>query len=337
MIAVRRIDGTTVHPTVHNADMPLKTGFKAIKLPEAAATVPAGHLVSGTTALGAALLWLCLALAAPVAMSAEEESFIRMVRDQHGQPAALEVAIAGYRTPGGDRVDLVSAVHVADRSYFQELSRRFDHYDLVLYELVGEPGQVSVQANASPSMVSMFQGGMTQALGLSFQLEEIDYRRPNMLHADLTTREFSESMRRRGESIIGLMFKSWALSMAEQQRGSVRPPEVSLLRVLLADDRQLALKRLMAEQLADQSHLLDLLADEQGSTLITVRNRRALEVLQSRLGRSGQKIAIFYGAGHMPDFDRVMRAELGFRPTSRIWVRAWDLRSAMPKEKEKPK
>ncbi|MCA1778147.1 MAG: hypothetical protein LC637_01830 [Xanthomonadaceae bacterium] len=331
MIALRWIVSTVDYPTVHNANMRLESRFHSIKLPAFSAVGRAGWSGLASAGLGTALLWLCLAVTAPFAWSADQETFIRLVRDGHGQPAALQVAIAGYRAPGGDRVDLVSAVHVADRAYFQELSRRFDEYDTVLYELVGEPGQVSAQAG-SPSLVSMFQGGMTEALGLAFQLDEIDYQRPNMLHADLTAREFSESMRQRGESIIGLLFKSWALSVADPQRGTVRRPEVSLLRVLLADDRQLALKRLMAEQLADTSQLLELLSDEQGSTLITVRNRRALDVLDSRLGRPSQKIAIFYGAGHMPDLDRVMRTELGFRPTSRTWVQAWDLRGSTPME-----
>ena len=38
---------------------------------------------------------------------------------------------------------------------------------------------------------------MTSALGLSFQLDEIDYTRPNLVHADMTPDEFAQSMRDR--------------------------------------------------------------------------------------------------------------------------------------------
>ena len=39
----------------------------------------------------------------------------------------------------------------------------------------------------------------------------------------------------------------------------------------------------------------------EGSTLISERNKRALEVLKREIDRGRHKLAIFYGAGHMPD------------------------------------
>ncbi len=37
------------------------------------------------------------------------------------------------------RVDLIGAVHVAHKEYFQDLNRRFRSYDALLYELVADP------------------------------------------------------------------------------------------------------------------------------------------------------------------------------------------------------
>ncbi len=37
------------------------------------------------------------------------------------------------------QVDLIGAVHIAHREYFQLLNKKFRNYDAVLYELVADP------------------------------------------------------------------------------------------------------------------------------------------------------------------------------------------------------
>jgi len=254
----------------------------------------------------------------------ESGDFIRMKSTPDGSPAALEVAIASYTDGRGVRVDLVSAVHVADRGYFRELERRLAGYPVVLYELVGEPGSVQAPRGAAPSMVGLLQGGMQNALGLAFQLEEIDYARDNMVHADMNAGEFARDMQDRGESLVGLLFRAWALSMAEQ--GAAPGQQADLLKVLLADDRQVALKRMMAEQLSGQVDLLERIAGPDGSALIEGRNERALDVLRAQLDDGARRVAIFYGAGHMPDFAERLVADFGFEHVGSEWIEAWDLR-----------
>lgn len=254
------------------------------------------------------------------------DDFIRHVSDESGTPRALEVAITGFEAPSGARVELVSAIHVADRRYFAELDRRLAEYAVVLYELVGEPGQVAAPRGGAPSMIGLMQGGMKNALGLAFQLDEIDYARQNMVHADLTPNEFSASMRDRKESFLGMMLRAWAMAMAEQGSGEAVGQEAELIKALFADDRQRALKRVLAAQLSDQTELLETLAGDEGSTLITVRNERALEVLREQLDEGARDIAIFYGAGHMPDFEKRLAEDFNMRRVSNEWIEAWDLR-----------
>lgn len=273
-----------------------------------------------------ALAVMLAAWASPVPAQTGDGDYIRHVSDRSGAPQALEVAITGFEAPSGARVELVGAIHVADGAYFAELDRRLAGYDVVLYELVGEPGQVSAPRGGAPSMVGLMQGGMKNALGLAFQLDEIDYARGNMVHADLTPNEFSASMRERKESFLGMMFRAWAMAMAEQGSGKAAGEEAEFLKALFADDRQLALKRVLAGQLSSQTELLETLAGDDGSTLITVRNQRALEVLGEQLDAGARDIAIFYGAGHMPDFEKRLVDEFGMRRVSNEWIEAWDLR-----------
>ena len=94
--------------------------------------------------------------------------------------------------------------------------------------------------------------------------------------------------------------------------------------------RQLKLRRLMAEQFSDMEVLSAAFGGEEGSSLITDRNTAALDVLRRRIARGDRRIAIFYGAGHMEDFDRRLQADFGLQPGDTAWVEAWDLRGPAP-------
>jgi hypothetical protein len=65
-----------------------------------------------------------------------------------------------------------------------------------------------------------------------------------------------------------------------------------------------------------------------GQLLISDRNQAATEVLQQQLADGKSRIGIFYGAAHMPDFEKRLVNELGMRKTEQAWVQAWDLKSA---------
>lgn len=276
----------------------------------------------GGIALRVAGLFLCLALVAPAAAQAPD-SFMRLAEDADGHPQTLQVALAHYRDAQGRSLHLVGAIHVADRAYFEDLQRRFDDYDVVLYELVGDPeGGGERPAGTGLNLVGLLQGGMKQALGLAFQLDEIDYERSHFVHADMTATEFSDSMKSRNESWAGTFMQMWAASVATQDPAV---QQGQMLRVLLAKDRQLALKRVMAESMIDQAGVLEVLAGESGSSLITERNRKALSVLEDELAGGARDIALFYGAGHLPDFHRRLTAQHGFELQAVEWLDAWDL------------
>ena len=67
--------------------------------------------------------------------------FIRLQRDAKGQPVALQTAVVRYTSAHGNLVvDLIGAVHVGDRSYYQKLNQQMEQYDVLLYELVARSG-----------------------------------------------------------------------------------------------------------------------------------------------------------------------------------------------------
>lgn len=261
---------------------------------------------------------------------AKKTAFLRLQRNSDKDPTALEVAITRYETSDGSRpgviVDLVGAIHVADPEYYAELNKRFADYESVLYELVAPEGtRVPKGGEAPKSGVSMVQSGMTKALNLSFQLDEVDYTRENFVHADLSPEEFAKSMKDRGESVVTIFFRLMGQSMAQQSKKSARGNDVKMLAALFSRDRDQQLKILMAEQFADMDGGLSALNGPDGSTLVTVRNTRAIDVLKRELRQGKKKIAIFYGAAHMPDLEKQLAADLKMEPTEQEWLQAWDL------------
>jgi hypothetical protein len=296
-----------------------------------------------SAAAGVSLWILGMAVAAdeppPEAPAAESREYVRVVRGEDQKPVALQTAIVRFAKPrsgakSGDTanpgdaatIDLIGAIHVADKSYFDELNRRFRDYDAVLYELVApEEANVPQPGRGSGSFVGGMQVGMTQLLDLEFQLDWINYRRQNMVHADMSPTEFSAKMKERNESFTGMFFRMMGRAMAEQAERPTATNDWQMLAAMFAPDRPHRLKLIMAEQFADVESQIGMIEGPDGSTIISERNKKALAVLRRELAAGKQRVAIFYGAGHLPDLCTRLEKEFGYQPVKTTWLNAWSL------------
>jgi hypothetical protein len=265
------------------------------------------------------------------------EKWVRLLRDKGRDPLAMQTAIVRY-VPASDAragkpadqydkyVDLVGAEHNADQSYYQALNRRFRHYDAVLYELVAPEGtQVPVGRGTSSSHpLGALQNGMKNMLEVEHQLEQIDYTRPNFVHADMSPDEFFESMENREEGFVQMYFKIMGASLAHQnqQAAAGESPDVDIMAALFSSDRARRLKIAMAKQFEGMEELLVGLAGPEGSTLITERNKRAMDVLQQELAAGKHKLAVFYGAGHLSNMQEQLEKRFDMQPVAIEWLDA---------------
>lgn len=264
------------------------------------------------------------------------DRFIRIRRDG-GQPTALETAIVDYsqsNSQNGTTVSLIAAVHVGEKSYYEELNRRFRDYDVVLYELVAPEGTRVPAGGAGPSLhpVGLMQNALRSMLKLDYQLDQIDYQQTNLVHADMSPEQFAESMRNRGESFWTMFFRMLGKSIAQQaeaQESGQQPAtsDADILRALFSPNRATALKLLMAEQFEMMDGAFDELAGPEGSTLISERNKVALDILRQQLADGKRRIGIFYGAGHMADFQERLAQDFQLTPHREQWLVAWNLKA----------
>jgi hypothetical protein len=256
---------------------------------------------------------------------------LRVMRGKNNVPVALEAAVVQFAPASGARtptVDLVAAVHIADASYYRQLNREFQAYDAVLYELVApEEFRIPKQSDRpSDNPITAMQNGMKDLLDLEFQLKGVDYTAKNMVHADMSPAEFAKSMKNRGESAWTMLGRMLAYGMAKENKSG----ELSggdLLAALFAKNRALSLKRLLAEQFQQSEDTLAALEGPRGSTLISGRNKVATDVLRKEIAAGKKKLAIFYGAGHMPDLQKRLRDDFAMKPVNTRWLVAWNMKS----------
>ena len=305
--------------------------------------------------------WLCFTSAAIAQQEATQEAkeiparpaatdepelspssdFLRVSKDGKGVPIALETSITHYvgKNEAGEdvSVDLIGVVHIGEEDYYQALNHRFEDYDAVLYELVAPEGTRIPKGGERAqgfNPVSGLQQMMKRMLKLEFQLEHIDYTKENLIHADMSPEEFAESMQANDESLARIFFKMLGQSMA--MKGSANASsETAMLSAAFSQDPTMRLRSLMAGQMQEMEVAMTMFEGKDGSTIITHRNRKALEVLQREIKEGKTKLAVFYGAGHLPDMEMRLERDFHLKQQDKHWFTAWRLRNSKSRSSSK--
>lgn len=272
----------------------------------------------------------------------KKENFIRVVRNDKGAPLTMETAIARYVSADGKWkgvvIDLVGAVHIGEKSYYDELNTKFDGYEVLLYELVAPPNTKIPKGakGGSAHPIAAMQKGMQSVLGLEHQLECIDYTKDNFVHADMSPDEFNKSMKDKGESFGQMFLRAIGTGLAQQATGKQGTSDFEMLSAMFAKDRAQKLRTAMAGQFEDMEQQITLFDGPDGSTILTERNRKAFEVLAKQLEEGKKNIGVFYGAAHLPDMDKRLLKDFGMKRTETNWVKAWSLGENKSAEDKKP-
>jgi len=253
--------------------------------------------------------------------------FIRIEEDD--KAARLQTSVTRYEKDGVT-VDLIGAVHIADKKYYADLNKSFEKYDALLFEMVGgeemvqgkvpdrEKGGGDIQTNLLRGMVD----GMSRFLKLSGQMQEIDYSAENFVHADLTMKQFQAKQAAKGESLF-----SFALAAAQQAQneGVEQPNPARLIAALLSGDSN-SLKFEMMKSLGQGDDQIAALAGN--NVIIGDRNAKCLRVLRKQVNKKGHRtLGIFYGAAHNPDLEARL-LKMGYKKGKQEWMTAWDVPKA---------
>lgn len=261
--------------------------------------------------------------------------FVRYVDGANRQ--LLQTGVVRYVR--GDRiVDLVGAVHLADPSYFDALNTQLAQYEAVLYELVGGEFATRDQREADPEIarVQAAHGLINKVLGMEYQTEGIDYDRENFIHADIDWSQYRELSEARQQSLATLFERAMAVAESEDAPAFLTDEATgnAILNKLvtgLTTGNVAELKRAVAPFLSEAEVLIERIEGDDGTVLITERNKVVMDVLGRTLDSGLKNVAIFYGAGHLPDLEDRLE-EQGFRKEVGVWLTAWDITDPAPGE-----
>jgi hypothetical protein len=261
----------------------------------------------------------------------EIDHFMRVRKNDSGKPQALETSITRYETvnAAGETVvvDLIGVVHIGEKEYYQELNKHFEKYDALLYELVAPEGTRIPKGGRGEggglNPLAAMQMGMKSMLELEFQLEHIDYSRDNFIHADMSPEEFVESMNKNDESFGKMFLKAIGQGMKGEARTEVSSGD--LLSAMFSKNPAMRLRRTMAQQMRDMEGGMAIFEGREGSTIIDHRNAKALEVMKREMANGKKRLALFYGAGHLPDMERRLMSDFQMKRGGQFWLTAWKL------------
>jgi hypothetical protein len=164
------------------------------------------------------------------------------------------------------------------------------------------------------------QQRMARALGLTFQLDAIDYARPNWRNSDMSMDQIRQAV---GDD-------AQALALFSMLDGGSFPARMaSMVLGMIEGNPRLAagMKLMLLVTLENADAALSQTGPEMGRLMRVIledRNgvvmRDLARVLEREAGVSS--VAVFYGAGHMQGLESRLTSELGYEPVTTRWVDA---------------
>ncbi|MFZ9879993.1 MAG: type II secretion system protein GspG [Phycisphaerales bacterium] len=158
---------------------------------------------------------------------------------------------------------------------------------------------------------------MADALDVTLQVRSIDYDRAGWEPADLPMEELLDRLWKRGE-------RSATIEMLSSDSGFQR----GLLRFLLSFvSKSTSFKKMVVQALGETGsgrRGRGGLGDVDTRIIIDERNEAVIDHLRMLLAseEAPTSVAIFYGAAHMADFEKTLRAEYGMEPREAVWSTA---------------
>lgn len=278
-----------------------------------------------------------------------QESYIKASRGVDGNPNSLQTQIRRFDSVHGHgpSIYLVAATHIGEKSYYEQLQHFLDQQDIVLYEGVRRsptPAKVKTGQATKPHAARVAKGlaaakesvgiqkKLATALDLQFQLEGIDYDRPQFRNSDMDWETMTTLAKKAGTGTekalaeLGASLNGLNGGLKGQLLNSVLT-QAAAHPFLSTTLRGLIIRVLSNPELAQKSATPDSL--KLNSILIVERNKVVLTDLNSLLKTSKRNrpkplhsIALFYGAEHMKNIEQHLVSDLGYRPTNTQWLTA---------------
>jgi hypothetical protein len=213
---------------------------------------------------------------------------------------------------------LVGVAHIGTKEYYSQIQAVLDARSIVLFEGVRPKTGKPVPPKNDPKASKPIYQILGDAVGLDFQLTDINYQHPNWINSDLSMEEL-ERLNRKGGKGKPTGFDN------VQKMLDPNSPQTKMLgqffKTAPASVKE-ALKIFLVEKLAKVDTILAATLDPTTlNVLLTARNQSILDTLEKVLEgpQPTKSIAIFYGAAHLTEVQKAVMAKYGYRPQEQTW------------------
>jgi hypothetical protein len=307
----------------------------------------------------APLLALAPALFAEAPKTTPQLAFIRGQETPEKQ-SALQTLSAEFKPASGNgpSIWLIGVAHLGSSEYYKAIQKRLDSQSRVLFEGVGAE---KLQQGQKLDSAGGIQTQLAKSLGLEFQLDAIDYKRPHFVNCDLTVDGLQNAVSERSEKRTNARPNTGETSPAgtkekEPGKNGLKLPEkvdnetFSALMDAIHGEGEMAeslgalvglmgstpemretTKLMLIEALGQAGEIIDIAKaaspdiKDLFEVLITERNEEVIRQLKAQLPKlaGGQSIAVFYGAAHMDEIAKRLTSQLNYQPATREWDTAF--------------
>lgn len=168
------------------------------------------------------------------------------------------------------------------------------------------------------------QSQLASALGLKFQLDVMDHSRPNWRNSDMSVDQLQARFEEAGVSGASLFKMLDGSSLQARALGFIlgfikRDPSMGALVKVMLVDMLADADRILTAAPGDMGRMMDVIVRDRNTVVIDdlkaiIRDEPAVA-----------SVGIIYGAGHLPDLQRRLTQELGYKVTGERWVSAIDV------------
>lgn len=261
----------------------------------------------------------------PKVYQANAQTYVRTV--QSGSDTfSVQTASRVFRRAGSPEIELVGAMHAAEPAYYRSLQQRLSRADLVLYELVvdeedAKADELSIQRAEDKSAFSR----LASSLGLISQNRGIDVNKKNFRRCDMTYQQMIASLQQEAQqgnsegksahtaknefAKLGRVLSggSWMMNGVVGLVGMNHSLRERVRFMLVATGQE------NDDDPALHPRLQKLILEDRNAFVMS-------ELAQVLRRENHRRIAIFYGAAHLPDMEkRLLR--MGYRAAG---ARQWD-------------
>lgn len=242
-------------------------------------------------------------------------SFTQAVNNADGT-IVMRTATQKMTSPGKPDVLLVGVVHIGLKKYYSDLQKILNEQEVVLYEGVKADKDSVQPPKVDPKGPKPVYQVLSDALGLDFQLVDIDYKRPGWINSDLSMEELNK---------LNAAKSGGKPTMFDNVKQLLDPnsPMAKMLSSFLQNatpGTREAIKILMVKQAASANSTA--LGDAATvDVVLKARNQSVLNYFDKAIGvpTPPKSVAIFYGALHMAEISEMLTTKYGYKSVKQDW------------------